>query len=88
MTGVLVVMLVAVAVVLLAAVAVVVLRLRTALQGLRDAGDSSAGAVRPMVDELTEAGQVTSVESAELQASIERLRTGWRADAPSTSRRP
>ncbi len=80
MTGVIVVVLVAVVVMLLAGVAVSVQRLRTALQRLRDAADSSMTSVRPIVDELTEATQVTSHESAQLQASVERLRAGRRDD--------
>ena len=78
MTGVIVVVLVAVVVMLLAGVVVSVLRLRTALQGLRDTADTSAATVRPIVDELTEGTQVTSVESAQLQVSVEQLRAGRR----------
>jgi hypothetical protein len=80
MTGVIVVVLVAVVVTLLAGVGVSVLRLRTALHGLRAVADSSAAKVGAVVDELKEAGRVTSLESAQLQADIAQLRAGRRDD--------
>lgn len=80
MTAIIVVVLVAVVCLLAAGVIVVGLRLRTALVGLREATERSAGTVQPIIDELTEAAAVTSVESAQLQASVEQLRAGRRAD--------
>jgi hypothetical protein len=75
-TAVIVILLVAVVCMLVAGVIVAVLRLRTALVGLREAGERSAGVVQPLIDELTEASAVTSVEAAQLQASIEQLQAG------------
>jgi predicted PurR-regulated permease PerM len=68
--GAVVTLVVAIAVMLLLAVPVAVLRLLTAVRGLRSAVDSSQQWLQPILDELSEAGQVTSLELAQLQASV------------------
>jgi len=68
--GAIVVLVVAIAIMLLLAVVVAVLRVLTALRGLRSAVDSTQRWLRPVLDELNEAGQVTSLELAQLQASV------------------
>jgi cell shape-determining protein MreC len=68
--GAIVVLVVAIAIMLLLAVVVAVLRLLTAVRGLRTAVDSSRQWLQPVLDELNEAAQVTSLELAQLQASV------------------
>ena len=68
--GAVVVLVVAIAIMLLLGVVVAVLRLLTAVRGLRSAVDSAQRWLQPALDELTEAGQVTSLELAQLQASV------------------
>jgi len=68
--GAIVILVVAIAIMLLLAVVVAVLRLLTAVRGLRSAVDSSQQWLQPVLTELSEAGQVTSLELAQLQASV------------------
>jgi predicted PurR-regulated permease PerM len=68
--GAIVVLVVAMAIMLLAAVVVGVLRLLSAVRDLRRAVNSTQQWLQPVLDELNEAGQVTSLELAQLQASV------------------
>lgn len=83
--GAIVVLVVAIVVALLAAVAVVVLRLLTAVRGLRTAVESTQQWLQPVLDELNEAGQVTSLELAQLQASVADLTAKRRSGGPGSA---
>lgn len=78
MTGAIVVTLVAVAVMLVLGVVVAVVRLLGAVRQLRSAVLSAQRWLEPAITELGEAGQVASLELAQLQTSIEDLRSGGR----------
>ncbi|HSJ43496.1 MAG TPA: hypothetical protein VK923_02290 [Euzebyales bacterium] len=79
--GAIVVLVVAVAIMLLAAVVVGVLRLLTAVGDLRLAVDNTQRWLQPVLDELNEAGQVASLELAQLQASVADLTAQRRSSA-------
>ncbi|CAN5907778.1 hypothetical protein BH23ACT10_BH23ACT10_22370 [soil metagenome] len=74
--GPIVVTLIAVAIMLVLAVVVAVVRLLGALRRLRAAVDSTRQWIGPAIAELTEAGQITSLELAQLQASASDLGSG------------
>lgn len=77
-----VVLVVAIVMMLLLAVVVAVLRLLTAVRALRTAVDSSRQWLQPVLDELNEAAQATSLELAQLQASVTDLTAQRRAGGP------
>jgi hypothetical protein len=65
---------VAIAIMLVAAVAVGVLRLLGAVRRLTAAADGTRKQLEPIVTELQENSEITGLESAQLQASLESLR--------------
>jgi predicted PurR-regulated permease PerM len=71
--GAIVVTLVAVVIVLVFGVVVAAGRLFRALSQLRTAVDRSNERIQPVITELNEAGQVTTIELTELQASVQDL---------------
>ena len=83
--GAIVVTLVAVAIMLVLAVVVAVVRLARALGRLRRAVARSTERLEPVLTELNEAGQVTTVELAELQSSVQALTAGSGPGPPSSS---
>lgn len=73
--GAIIVVVTAVVVMLVAGVVVAVVRLLGALRQLRSAVEHTQQWVQPVIDELTENSQVASLEAAQLQASVDELRT-------------
>lgn len=71
--GAIVVVLVAAVVMLLGAVVVGVIRLLTAIRALRAAVDGTQQWLRPVLDELREGSQITSLELAQLQSNVHEL---------------
>lgn len=71
--GAIVVVLFAVAIMLALAVVVAIVRLLGAWRHLRTAVDSTRQWLQPAISELTAAGQLTSLELAQLQASVSDL---------------
>jgi predicted PurR-regulated permease PerM len=68
--GSIVVTVVAIAIALVLAVVVAIMRLMTAVQGLHGAVKNTQQWLQPVLDELDEAGQIVSLELAQLQANV------------------
>lgn len=72
------VLLVAILIMLLIGVVAMVQRLRTAVGGLRSGVEAEMERLQPLVTELNEAGQVTTIELEQLRASVDALDAGRR----------
>jgi predicted PurR-regulated permease PerM len=74
--GAVVVTLVAVVIMLIAAVGVTVLRLMSAVRQMAAALDATRQRLEPIINELQENGEIAGLEAAQLQKSLEGLRSG------------